>query len=111
MTLRAALPLVLLTTLLSGCVSSGGPGPQARRDEARQAYVQLGLGYLQQGYTERAKVPLKQALDLGGNDAEVNAALALVFQRGGQGEEQAGRYKQVLHLLVTGRAISTSLAQ
>ena len=29
------------------------------RDEARAAYVQLGLGYLQQGMTERAKVPLK----------------------------------------------------
>ncbi len=84
MTLRAALPLVLLTTLLCGCVSSGGSGTQLsgrERDEARQAYVQLGLGYLQQGLTERAKVPLKQALALGAGDAEANAALALVFQQ------------------------------
>jgi len=87
MTLRAALPLVLLTTLLCGCVSSGSSDPQATgkgREEVRQAYVQLGLGYLQQGYTERAKVPLKKALELGGNDADVNAALALVFQQEGE---------------------------
>lgn len=84
MTLRAALPLVLLTTLLCGCVSTGGSGTQLsgrERVEARQAYVQLGLGYLQQGQTERAKVPLKRALALGSDDAEANAALALVFQQ------------------------------
>lgn len=87
MTLRAALPLVLLTTLLCGCVSSGGFGSLADgkgREEARRAYVQLGLGYLQQGLTERAKVPLKRALELGDDDADVNAALALVFQQEGE---------------------------
>jgi len=82
MTLRAALPILLLTSLLCGCVSSSGSG----RSEAREAYVQLGLGYLQQGQTERAKVPLKKALELGGNDAQANAALALVFQREGEAE-------------------------
>lgn len=50
------------------------------REEARKAYVQLGLGYFQQGQTERAKVPLKKALELDSSDAQANAALALVFQ-------------------------------
>ncbi|MCP1420933.1 type IV pilus assembly protein PilF [Pseudomonas laurylsulfativorans] len=50
------------------------------RDEARGAYVQLGIGYLQQGMTERAKVPLRKALELDGSDPDANAALALVFQ-------------------------------
>ena len=50
------------------------------RDEARVAYVQLGLGYLQQGMSEQAKVPLKKALELDGTDADANAALGLVFQ-------------------------------
>lgn len=99
MTLRAALPLVLLTTLLCGCVSSGGSGSQVSgkaRDEARQAYVQLGLGYLQQGQTERAKIPLKKALELGADDAQANAALALVFQREGETELAETHFRKAL---------------
>jgi type IV pilus assembly protein PilF len=82
MSLRAAL-LLCLATSLAGCVSSGNVNPLTTskgRDEARQAYVQLGLGYLQQGQVERAKAPLKSALDLDSSDADANAALALVFQ-------------------------------
>jgi type IV pilus assembly protein PilF len=82
MSLRAAL-LLCLVTLMAGCVSTGNVDPLSTskgRDEARQAYVQLGLGYLQQGQTERAKAPLKKALELDGSDADANAALALVFQ-------------------------------
>ncbi|MDD1967188.1 type IV pilus biogenesis/stability protein PilW [Pseudomonas sp. NPDC090203] len=82
MSLRAAL-LLCLVTLMAGCVSTGNVDPLSTskgRDEARQAYVQLGLGYLQQGQTERAKAPLKKALELNSSDADANAALALVFQ-------------------------------
>lgn len=66
MSLRFAL-LLLLAGLCSGCVLSGDYNPMKTskgRDEAREAYVQLGIGYLQQGMTERAKVPLKKALEL-----------------------------------------------
>ncbi|UFH50088.1 type IV pilus biogenesis/stability protein PilW [Pseudomonas sp. KNUC1026] len=82
MTLRAAL-LLLLVGLLPGCVTTGKVNPmdtQKGRNEARDAYVQLGLGYLMQGDTERAKVPLKSALDLDSSSQDANAALALVFQ-------------------------------
>lgn len=82
MPLRLAL-LLLVTGLAAGCVSSGHDSPMGTgkgRDEARVAYVQLGLGYLQQGMSEQAKVPLKKALELKGDDADANAALALVFQ-------------------------------
>ena len=82
MILRAALPVVLLS-FLAGCVSAGDSSPMAGdkgRNEARQAYVQLGLGYLQQGMTEQAKVPLRKALELDKIDSDTNAALALVFQ-------------------------------
>ena len=82
MILRAALPVVLVG-FLAGCVSSGDSSSMAGdkgRSEARQAYVQLGLGYLQQGMTEQAKVPLRKALELDKNDPDTNAALALVFQ-------------------------------
>ena len=82
MSLRAAL-LLCFTSLLAGCVSTGNVDPLSTgkgRDEARQAYVQLGLGYLQQGQMERAKAPLKKALELDSSDADANAALGLVFQ-------------------------------
>ncbi|MDH0648785.1 type IV pilus biogenesis/stability protein PilW [Pseudomonas sp. GD03858] len=82
MTLRAALPILTLL-LLAGCVSGGASDPLASRqgrEDAGRAYVQLGLGYLQQGLTEQAKAPLSKALALDGRDADAHAALALVFQ-------------------------------
>ncbi|MGY2292932.1 type IV pilus biogenesis/stability protein PilW [Pseudomonas sp. SDO528_S397] len=82
MPLRLAL-LWLVASLATGCISSGSHSPlqtDKGRDEARAAYVQLGLGYLQQGMTEQAKVPLKKALELDDDDAGANAALGLVFQ-------------------------------
>jgi len=82
MTLRAAL-LLLCINLLVGCVTTGQINPMSTskgREEARKAYVQLGIGYLQTGQAEQAKVPLKKALDLDSSDADANAALGLVFQ-------------------------------
>ncbi|MFJ4141508.1 type IV pilus biogenesis/stability protein PilW [Pseudomonas sp. NPDC089734] len=82
MSVRALL-LLCSVILLAGCVSTGQVDPlktSQGREEARKAYVQLGLGYFQQGQTERAKVPLKKALELDSSDPAANAALALVFQ-------------------------------
>jgi type IV pilus assembly protein PilF len=82
MTLRPAL-FLLIAGLVAGCVSTGDVDPMRTgkgRDEARDAYIQLGIGYMQQGASERAKVPLKKALELDPSSADANAALALVFQ-------------------------------
>ena len=82
MTLRPAL-LLLAASLLAGCVTTGNVDPMKTgkgRDEARDAYIQLGIGYLQQGDTERAKVPLKKALDLDASNPDVHAILGVVFQ-------------------------------
>ena len=82
MTLRATL-LLLLFTVLTGCVTTGDVNPMSTdkgRDAARDAYIQLGIGYLQQGNTGRAKSPLKKALELDSSNADAHAALALVFQ-------------------------------
>ena len=86
MTLRAALSILTLS-LLAGCVSGGAGDPLASRqgrEDAGRAYVQLGLGYLQQGLTEQAKAPLGKALALDSRDADAHAALALVFQAEGE---------------------------
>lgn len=82
MTFRAAL-FVLLAGMLAGCVTTGKPDPLTTtkgREEARDAYIQLGIGYLQSGNTEQAKVPLRQALELDSSSADAHAALALVYQ-------------------------------
>lgn len=79
-----SLAIVFSTLILGGCVTSGGlPDPMKTsqgRADAVQAYVQLGIGYLQSGETEKAKKPLRQALDLDSHNVEALAALALVFQ-------------------------------
>lgn len=74
--------LALLFTLSAGCVSSGNHPLDTRqgRMEARDAYIQLGLAYLQRGQTEQARIPLKNALALDADSAEAHAALAMVFQ-------------------------------
>ncbi len=82
MILRPAL-FLLLASLLAGCVSTGNVDPMRTgkgRDEARDAYIQLGIGYLQEGQSERAKVPLKKALELDPSSADAHSVLALVFQ-------------------------------
>ncbi|GGJ92435.1 type IV pilus biogenesis/stability protein PilW [Pseudomonas matsuisoli] len=82
MKLRVALVL-LLPIVLSACVTSGQVDPmdtQKGRSGARDAYIQLGIGYLQKGYTERAKGPLSEALKLDPSNADAHTALALVFQ-------------------------------
>lgn len=74
---------LLLGGLLGGCVSTGQQDPlktDEGRKAARDAYIQLGIGYLQKGNTGQAKVPLKKALELNSSDADAHAALALVFQ-------------------------------
>ncbi|SQK86508.1 type IV pilus biogenesis/stability protein PilW [Pseudomonas aeruginosa] len=75
MTVRAAL-VFLLAVGLTGCVTSGDQNPlktDKGRDEARDAYIQLGLGYLQRGNTEQAKVPLRKALEIDPSSADAHA--------------------------------------
>ena len=82
MILRATL-LLLLFTVLTGCVNTGDVNPMRTdkgRDAARDAYIQLGICYLQQCNTGRAKSPLKKALELDSSNADAHAALTLVFK-------------------------------
>ncbi|WP_068828117.1 type IV pilus biogenesis/stability protein PilW [Pseudomonas sp. BMS12] len=84
MTLRAALYLSVVC-LLVGCVRTGGSvdplTTDKGRDAARDAYIQLGVGQLQQGSTEKAKDPLRKALEIDPSSSEAHAILALVFQQ------------------------------
>ena len=91
--------LILLITLLNACVTSGGIAPlrtEEGRNQARDAYIQLGIGYLQQGVTEQAKMPLKKALEIDPNSADAHAALALIFQRELEPELAGQHYRKAL---------------
>jgi type IV pilus assembly protein PilF len=95
---RAAL-IVLLSVALSACVSSGQVDPmetQKGRGEARDAYIQLGIGYLQKGYTERAKAPLSEALKIDPSNADAHTALALVFQTEAEPKLADEHYRKAL---------------
>ena len=83
MIIRAGL-FLFYSAMLSACVSSGNNSPlhsEEGRNQARDAYIQLGLGYVQQGVPEQAKAPLKKALEIDPKSADAHAALALVFQQ------------------------------
>jgi type IV pilus assembly protein PilF len=98
MTLRVAL-LFLLAGLMAGCVSTGTGNPMRTsegRDQARDAYIQLGIGYLQQGEASRAKTPLRKALELDPGSADAHAALALVFQNEMEYQLADEHYRQAL---------------
>lgn len=70
-------------SILTGCVQTGDVQPMRTsegREQAKQAYIQLGKGYLQEGLTGQAKAPLQNALKIDPSDAEAHEVLALVFQ-------------------------------
>ena len=73
-----------LSLLLAGCVTTGDKPRKVDPEAARDAYIQLGIGYLQKGETERAKQPLSEALKLDPRSASANMVLALVFQQEGE---------------------------
>lgn len=87
----------MLAVLLSGCVTTTDqPRRQTNPTEARDAYVQLGLGYLQNGETERAKAPLREALKLDPRSEAANVALALVFQQEGEDKSAERHFRAAL---------------
>lgn len=68
--------------LLCACVTEGPAGRFGNTDIAKavEQYTALGLGYIQQGDTVKAKKPLKRALELAPRDPSVHNAFALLFQ-------------------------------
>jgi type IV pilus assembly protein PilF len=98
--LRYALP-VLFASLLAGCVSSGYVDPMKStegRNQARDAYISLGVGYLERGMTEKAKQPLRQALEIDPSSADAHATLAVAFQREMEYELADRHYRKALSL-------------
>ena len=76
--LRIALALVCL--LSAGCAVTG-PRSATDNQEVVGRAVELGIAYLRQGDTLRAKENIHKALDVDPKSPEAHASLALVFQQ------------------------------
>lgn len=89
-------PVLLVGLLLAGCVTTGEQPRRADPKAAHDAFIALGIGYLQEGETERAKKPLGDALELDPRSAQANMVLALVFQQEGEYRNAERHYRQAL---------------
>ncbi len=81
---RCSLVLAGFLLVATGCVQTGDVQPmrtESGREQAKQAYIELGKGYLREGLTGQAKTPLQSALKIDPSDAEAHEVLALVFQQ------------------------------
>ena len=76
--LRVALALVCL--LSAGCAVTGSRSATDNQEVVARA-VELGIAYLRQGDTLRAKENMHKALDVDPKSPEAHASLALVFQQ------------------------------
>lgn len=95
--LKQCVVIGLLALVLNGCVTtSDHPTRKTNPQQARDAYVQLGIGYLQKGETERAKSPLREALKIDPRSETANIALALVFQQEGETESAEKHFRAAL---------------
>lgn len=91
--------LILLASLLTGCVTTGQVDPLSTpegRAKAVESYIQLALGYLRTGSSERAKDPLKKALEIEPGSSEAHAALGLVFQMEKEPQHADEHYRKAL---------------
>ncbi len=96
---RMMIAATLLTALaLTGCVTTSDQPQKSKPDPdaGRDAYIQLGLGYLQEGETESAKAPLSEALKLDPRSAAAHLALAMVFQQEGETASAEKHYQDAL---------------
>ena len=80
-------PIALLFSVslaLAGCVTTDSRPVNENR--AVVDYMNLAIGYLKEGYSDRAIKPLERALEIEPDSARVHGMLGIAYQR--QGEDQ-----------------------
>ena len=96
--------LVLLTTLLSGCVTQNYENDtpvvqnQANRDEMAATRISLGLGYLKMGNMTQAKLNLEKAKRFSPDLVQVHTAFAHYFEVVGENELTSQSYEKALSI-------------
>ncbi|WP_445363409.1 type IV pilus biogenesis/stability protein PilW [Microbulbifer sp. ANSA003] len=90
--------LVLLGTLLGGCVTSGGPErKEVDLDKALETHVQLGIRYLRDpNNREQSRRHFNRALELGKKNPLAHHGLALLYQADGELDIAESHFKKAL---------------
>jgi type IV pilus assembly protein PilF len=83
--------------LLAGCVttSSGGPAPAAREVQLK-AHLDLARGYLEQRNWNRARDPIRRALEIDPRSAEAYALMGVMYQGQQEWELAEQAYRRAL---------------
>ena len=88
---------VLLSALLTGCVTTGD-SRAVDGDQAVRSYLDLARGYIQQGYTERAVKPLNRALEINPGSPDAYGMFGLLYQLQGEAHLAEQSFRKALSL-------------
>lgn len=95
--LSSGIMIALVAFVLSSCVTQReGAFSDADKEEAEDAYVRLGLAYIQDGNYERARRHLDRALEINDESGAALAAKALISQEQGEDELAEQRFREAL---------------
>ena len=91
---------LLLSLLLSGCVTetNGGFNVDASDERALEDYLQLGMGYLEQGDLANARRHLNNAMAINSKNSDVYGVWGLLHSREGDVELADNSFKQALRI-------------
>ncbi|AVQ87202.1 type IV pilus biogenesis/stability protein PilW [Plesiomonas shigelloides] len=98
MRLKPVLQAAFISVLLSGCVSSVPERAAINSEDAAQARINLGLGYLQQGEMVLARQNLERAQAFAPDDYRVHMAMAYYHQRVGEFSKAETDYTKAMRL-------------
>lgn len=94
-----SLPVVVLTMLLSGCVTEIVDGPPKRKvDNVKYTkdLIDLGIGYLKNGDYPRSKEKLKLALEQDPDSPVVHTTLGLLYQLLGENQLAKKHFRKAI---------------
>ncbi|MEX2367175.1 MAG: type IV pilus biogenesis/stability protein PilW, partial [Pseudohongiellaceae bacterium] len=94
------LMLLVSGVLLTACVTSSTSifNTQVSEEQALQDYLQLSMGYLEQGELDSAKRHLNNAMEIEPNSSEVHAVWGLVYSRQGDTELADESFRRAIRL-------------
>lgn len=98
-TIRTALAALLVSQVLTGCVTETNDPLAQNRDPAKaaKAYVDAGTRYLQDGKMVNANRTLNRAYEIAPDDPAVNNALALFYVAEGEDEQAEKHFRHALN--------------
>lgn len=89
----------LFAAVVSGCITTVVGGTQPAEDDDRvKAHLDLARGYLNKKNWNRAKTPLRKALEIDPRSVETHVLFAYVYQNEGEKELAENSFKEALRI-------------